>query len=290
MARTDVARTIISTTLYAPYGEVVETPIKLDDPVNGIGYTGHVLDTATDLVYMQQRYYDPAIGRFLSVDPVGASTADGTNFNRYWYANNNPYRFTDPDGRLSRGSGFTDRQWKRFDRAQQSAAKSLEKSAARIDRALATGKGMKGVVRNFERNFGSGSATPQNLAQVSSDMSTMAAALRDTGPSAIPANGMTAAAMTAAYGNMKSSVLAGVPTTGPVQVVVNLDHVGFRSRSTLAWGLGHETGHAALGYKDQKVNGVPAYKFGTPQQQQIFETLPTSQRLVNPDHLMDQAR
>jgi len=25
----------------------------------------------------------------------------GENFNRYWYANNNPYKFTDPDGRLA---------------------------------------------------------------------------------------------------------------------------------------------------------------------------------------------
>ena len=47
-----------------------------------------------------QRYYDPAIGRFLSVDPVAASTFDGSNFNRYWYANSNPYKFTDPDGRF----------------------------------------------------------------------------------------------------------------------------------------------------------------------------------------------
>ena len=44
-----------------------------------------------------QRYYDPQIGRFLSVDPA-AST-----FNLYAYANNNPYRFTDPDGRQSVG-------------------------------------------------------------------------------------------------------------------------------------------------------------------------------------------
>ena len=46
---------------------------------------------------MQQRYYDPIAGRFLSVDPVPASPE---SFNRYWYANNNPYRFTDPDGRM----------------------------------------------------------------------------------------------------------------------------------------------------------------------------------------------
>lgn len=50
---------------------------------------------------MQQRYYDPSLGRFLSVDPVTANPNTGTNFNRYWYANNNPYKFTDPDGRRS---------------------------------------------------------------------------------------------------------------------------------------------------------------------------------------------
>jgi hypothetical protein len=33
------------------------------------------------------------------VDPVTAYSSPGANFNRYWYANNNPYRFYDPDGR-----------------------------------------------------------------------------------------------------------------------------------------------------------------------------------------------
>ncbi len=47
---------------------------------------------------MQQRYYEPQIGRFLSVDPVAAREG-GDNFNRYAYAFNNPYKFTDPDGR-----------------------------------------------------------------------------------------------------------------------------------------------------------------------------------------------
>lgn len=39
-----------------------------------------------------------ADARFLSVDPVQAK-ANETSFNRYNYANNNPYRFIDPDGR-----------------------------------------------------------------------------------------------------------------------------------------------------------------------------------------------
>ncbi len=46
-----------------------------------------------------QRYYDPSIGGFLSVDPVAVDTKTAANFCRYCYANNNPYKFTDPDGR-----------------------------------------------------------------------------------------------------------------------------------------------------------------------------------------------
>ena len=49
---------------------------------------------------MQQRYYDPIAGRFLSVDPVTTDSGTGDHFNRYLYAANNPYRYTDPDGRL----------------------------------------------------------------------------------------------------------------------------------------------------------------------------------------------
>jgi RHS repeat-associated protein len=68
---------------------------------NGPGYTGHVQDAATGLVYMQQRYYDAQIGRFLSMDPVTTNSATGANFNRYWYADNNPYTFIDPTGRCT---------------------------------------------------------------------------------------------------------------------------------------------------------------------------------------------
>ena len=48
-----------------------------------------------------QRYYDPQLGVFLSVDPVTAYDSSIDQFHRYRYANNNPYRFTDPDGRQS---------------------------------------------------------------------------------------------------------------------------------------------------------------------------------------------
>lgn len=81
------------TTYYAPYGQVLNRSMR-----DGPGYTGHEEDPATGLNYMQQRYYDPQSGRFVSTDPV-MPTDDGGNFNRYEYANDNPYRYTDPDGR-----------------------------------------------------------------------------------------------------------------------------------------------------------------------------------------------
>lgn len=46
------------------------------------------------------RYYDPVAGRFLSEDPVLTDVNSGASFNRYVYANNNPYKYIDPDGRL----------------------------------------------------------------------------------------------------------------------------------------------------------------------------------------------
>lgn len=96
VARTDGSGNLISggRTYYEPYGATAQgaTP-------NGIGFTGHVNDPDTGLVYMQQRYYDPIAGRFLSVDPVTTDAKSGGHFNRYVYGNNNPYTYIDPDGR-----------------------------------------------------------------------------------------------------------------------------------------------------------------------------------------------
>jgi RHS repeat-associated protein len=93
VATTNEAGAVVDRTEYAPYGA------PLNRPVSGVGYTGHVMDSTTGLVYAQQRYYDPLIGRFLSTDPMMADRNNGWNFNRYNYAANNPYKYTDPDGR-----------------------------------------------------------------------------------------------------------------------------------------------------------------------------------------------
>jgi len=78
---------------YKPFGDSIE--LARDE----VGYTGHKFDTDLNLSYMQARYYDPVIGRFMSNDPVGFSNV--YNFNRYSYANNNPFKYVDPDGETS---------------------------------------------------------------------------------------------------------------------------------------------------------------------------------------------
>jgi RHS repeat-associated protein len=95
VAETDANRNVVRRYEYEPYGQRLNGGND-DKP----GYTGHVMDAVTGLVQMEQRYYDPESGRFLSVDPVTAlDNGDMRHFNRYAYAYNNPYKFTDPDGR-----------------------------------------------------------------------------------------------------------------------------------------------------------------------------------------------
>ncbi len=94
VATTGPTGAILERTRYEPYGLTAAGT----NP-DGIGFTGHVNDPETGLVYMQQRYQDPIAGRFLSVDPVVTDGKSGSFFSRYVYASNNPYKFNDPDGR-----------------------------------------------------------------------------------------------------------------------------------------------------------------------------------------------
>ena len=99
VASTDASGNVIERTHYEPYGAPIGKVV--DSP----GYTGHVMDGETGLVQMQQRYMDPLLGMFLSVDPVTAHENPVGMFNRYRYAASNPYRFKDPDGRCYTSTG-----------------------------------------------------------------------------------------------------------------------------------------------------------------------------------------
>ncbi len=94
VAETDASKTVTQRYHYLPYGGAFGTA------PNGPGYAGNVMDPS-GLTYMQARYYDPQLGRFLSTDPVDPDPQTGMNFNRYAYADANPYSKYDPSGRCA---------------------------------------------------------------------------------------------------------------------------------------------------------------------------------------------
>lgn len=62
------------------------------DVYNPFRYNGQYTDEETGLIYLRNRYYDPATGRFMTEDPA----KDGLNW--YVYCSNNPVLLADPWG------------------------------------------------------------------------------------------------------------------------------------------------------------------------------------------------
>ncbi|HYC58151.1 MAG TPA: RHS repeat-associated core domain-containing protein [Thermoanaerobaculia bacterium] len=100
---------------YLPFGTEITNPAQEvvlgHDTPEPMKFTGHERDlTGADfngpaLDYMHARYYSPALGRFLSVDPqfdLEEMLHNPQMWNRYTYVQNNPVRFVDPDGRAAR--------------------------------------------------------------------------------------------------------------------------------------------------------------------------------------------
>nr|WP_158546459.1 RHS repeat-associated core domain-containing protein [Pseudomonas sp. RW407] len=97
VAATDETGNLLWREHYRPYGDRQDRPGY--QGYGTLGFTGHAQNQANGLVYAGARYYDPLIGRFLSVDPKEASEETPGSFNRYAYSLNNPYGYSDPDGR-----------------------------------------------------------------------------------------------------------------------------------------------------------------------------------------------
>ncbi|MGW4214586.1 RHS repeat-associated core domain-containing protein [Lentzea sp. NPDC004789] len=94
---------VVSTRRTLPFGEVRggtgTWPSKLDK-----GFVGGTLDN-TGLTHIGAREYEPATGRFISVDPV-IDNADPQQMHGYAYGNNNPLSYVDADGKWSIGGAF----------------------------------------------------------------------------------------------------------------------------------------------------------------------------------------
>jgi len=81
--------------VYTAYGSLAE--------LNPLRYRGYVYDNETELYYLQSRYYNPQLCRFISPDTFAATGQGLIGNNMFAYCLNNPVNLFDPNGRFALG-------------------------------------------------------------------------------------------------------------------------------------------------------------------------------------------
>lgn len=84
---------------YLPYGINQSSDEYGENP--GVGFIGRERIDEFGLNYFGDRFYDPELRRFVSVDPADINLNDPISYNRYAYAKNNPVKYTDPEGQYA---------------------------------------------------------------------------------------------------------------------------------------------------------------------------------------------
>ena len=81
------------------YNPIPEGPLASTlGALNPLRYRGYVYDAETGYYYLQSRYYDPEIGRFINADAFVATGQGFVGNNMFAYCNNNPVNLLDPTG------------------------------------------------------------------------------------------------------------------------------------------------------------------------------------------------
>ena len=83
---------------YDPYGKVITSTGNLAE-INPLRYRGYYYDSETGFYYLQSRYYDPEICRFINADGYASTGQSYLGYNMFTYCNNAPVSFKDSNGR-----------------------------------------------------------------------------------------------------------------------------------------------------------------------------------------------
>ena len=85
--------------VYDAWGNILYKSGSMAD-INPFRYRGYYYDVETGFYYLQTRYYDPTICRFINADnyELVADLASSMQLNMYAYCGNNPIMYTDPTG------------------------------------------------------------------------------------------------------------------------------------------------------------------------------------------------
>ena len=82
---------------YDAWGNILDSTGSLRN-TNPLRYRGYYFDKETGFYYLQSRYYDPIVKRFLNADSYGSTGQGFLGYNMFAYSGNNPIRRSDPSG------------------------------------------------------------------------------------------------------------------------------------------------------------------------------------------------
>ena len=97
--------TIVTEYTYDAWGKVLTTTGSLASTVgsyNPFRYRSYYYDVETGFYYLQSRYYDPMIARFLNADGIVGANGGIEGYNMFAYCNNNPIMYADASGNFMR--------------------------------------------------------------------------------------------------------------------------------------------------------------------------------------------
>ncbi len=94
--------TPVASYCYDAWGKILACDGALAE-LNPLRYRGYVYDQETGFYYLQSRYYDPAVARFLNADSYVSTGNSVIGNNMYAYCDNNPVNRSDPSGLLWQG-------------------------------------------------------------------------------------------------------------------------------------------------------------------------------------------
>jgi hypothetical protein len=176
---------------------------------------------------------------------------------------------TDPTGLYGRGSGFTDDQWKKFDKAQQAAAKRMDNRAAKLE-------------KKADKLEKKGKEGGDNLRTAASNLRKGSDALKSDG-----SDGKMANAVSAENWTRDQRVAGYVNGAGGNTMTINLGHSDVKAGgSPFGRVLTHESLHTG-GLSDW-VRGARAYCCsGEDVHLKHYKSLTPQEQVNNPDYLTE---
>ena len=94
--------TPVASYCYDAWGKILASTGELAE-LNPLRYRSYVYDQETGFYYLQSRYYDSAVGRFINADSYASTGQSMIGHNMFAYCGNSPANFSDETGHVAIG-------------------------------------------------------------------------------------------------------------------------------------------------------------------------------------------